>query len=388
MKLKLTGEQEQMLSGKRGEAVRKSMEILVALGDIYDAEKLIPVSNAHISGISIKTIGDAGLKYLEEMSELGARTKIPATLNPACMDLERWRELGIPVNLAEKQLRIINAFKKMGVAPTCTCTPYLEKPPVFGEHLAWSESSAVIFANSVMGARSNREGSPSALASAITGLTPEYGYHLEENRRGNLKVIPEPQLFEDAETWHYSVLGYWIGKSFPESVPVIKGVHPTQDQLKAMGAAMAASGAITLYHIPGLTPEAKRKPEICEVKESVNFGKKEFEDVVAQLDQVQDTDLTCIGCPHCSLEELEKISGKIPKNETWICLSRELMKRAKKRIKLAENTKLVCDTCMVVAPMKEIGYSSIAVDSAKAAHYIPTLVGAKVHFAPLNELFK
>jgi hypothetical protein len=376
-----------MLSGKRGEAIRKSMEILVALGDIYDAGELIPVSNAHISGVSIKTVGDAGLRYLEEMSELGAKTEIPATLNPACMDLERWRELGIPRDLAEKQLRIIKSFKKMGVAPTCTCTPYLEKPPAFGDHLAWSESSAIIFANSVLGARSNREGSPSALASAITGLTPKYGYHLEENRRGNLKVIPEPQLFEDDETWHYSVLGYWIGKSFPESVPVIEGVHPTSDQLKAMGAAMAASGAITLYHVSGLTPEAKRKPEICEVKESVNFGRKEFEDVVARLDQVQDADLTCIGCPHCSLKELEKISGKTPKNKTWICLSRELMKRAGK-IKLAENTKLVCDTCMVVAPMKEIGYSSIAVDSAKAAHYIPTLVGAKVHFAPLKELFE
>lgn len=382
-----------MLSGEEGEATRKAMEILVGLGEIYEAKKLIPIKSAHISGISIRTAGEAGLSFIEKMVDKGAKVEIPTTINPAGMDLQDWEALGAPEELSKKQIRMVEAYQKIGARITCSCTPYMiGNKPSFGEHIAWAESSAVVYANSVLGARTNREGAPSALASAITGLTPQHGYHLDENRSGTLEIKPDPALFKGEETFPYSVLGYWIGKNFPESVPIIKDLNPSLDQHKALGAGMATSGAIALYHMPKITPEAKETPEICETEESVSFNSENLENVVEKLDQTSETDLICIGCPHASLEELQRLSETAGDKEIWACLARDLrnkpeMNKISSLLK-KKNVKLVCDTCMVVAPLSEMGYSSIGVNSAKAAHYAPSLAGVKVHFAPLKELVK
>lgn len=388
----LTKNQEKMLSGEEGPALQKAMEILVALGDIYDSDGLIPIHSAHVSGISLRTSGGAGLKFVEDLADMGAKVYAPTTINPTGIDLESWEELGAPKDLVDKQKRMINAYERMGAEPICSCVPYLTgNRPSFGKHLAWAESSAVVFANSVLGARTNREGAPSALASALTGLTPLYGYHLDENRRGTVGIEPDLELLQGEETFPYSVLGYWIGENFPESVPVLKRVKPNPAQLKAMGAGMATSGAIALYHVPGVTPEAKADPSICEVGKSVGFESSDFEDVVGKLDQVSEVDLVCVGCPHFSLEELEKMPDSVEK-ETWVCLPRKLKRESDEEglSKKFERKKIrfVCDTCMVVAPLREMGYSSIGVNSAKAAHYAPMLAGVKVHFAPLKELIK
>lgn len=381
-----------MLSGEEGSANQKAMEILAALGDIYDAEALIPIYSAHISGISLKTGGEAALKFVEDLASQGAEVYSSTTINPGSMDLENWEEFDISKSLVERQRRMIEAYKKMGSEPTCSCTPYLigNRPP-YGRHLAWSESSAAVYANSVLGARTNREGSPSALASAITGLTPRYGYHLDRNRKGDVTVIPDEGILEGGETWPFSVFGYWVGKNFPNSVPVIKGVRPNLDQLKAMGASMGTSGAIALYHVPDLTPEANRDPDLCRTEESVNFESEDFENVVAELDQTSEAELICLGCPHCSLKELKGLP-KVSKKEVWICLSRKIKEEAKKEgiiNRLMESGfRIVCDTCMVAAPLLEMGYSTIGVNSAKAAHYARSLNGIKVHFAPIKELLR
>src|SRR3990167_6457864 len=184
--MKLTIQEKEMLEGRHGKAVKKSMEILVALCEIYGAERLIDVMSVQVAGVSFHNLGDAGLEFLEEMGKDG-KVKVLTTLNPAGMDLEDWEKLGIEDSFAEKQNRVINAFGKMGVTLTCTCTPYLVgNIPVYGEHIAWSESSAVCFANSVIGARTNREGGPSSLASALTGKTTEYGMHIEKNRQAQI----------------------------------------------------------------------------------------------------------------------------------------------------------------------------------------------------------
>ena len=184
----LTREEERMYEGEEGPAVEKSMEILVALGDIYGAEKLVNITSAQISGVSYKTIGDAGLEFLEELSK-DAQVRVPSTLNPAGVDLEIWKELGFSEEFTKKQLAIVDAYRKMGVSTTCTCTPYLwEMYPHSDHHIAWSESSAVCYANSVLGARTNREGGPGALSAAICGRTADYGYHLDEERHPNLLV--------------------------------------------------------------------------------------------------------------------------------------------------------------------------------------------------------
>jgi predicted aconitase len=181
----LSSKEEKMYNGEYGDTVRKSMEILIALGDIYEAEHLVDISSAQISGVSYKTIGDAGLEYLEDLAtDKNAKAKVPSTLNPAGTDLDNWEELGFPIEFVNKQNRIVDSYGALGISKTCTCTPYLVgNVPRFKDHVAWSESSAVAYLNSVIGARTNREGGPGALAAAICGKTPMYAYHLEENRK-------------------------------------------------------------------------------------------------------------------------------------------------------------------------------------------------------------
>ena len=188
MNMKLTQEEQDMLDGKYGKAVKKSMEILTTLGEIFDAECMVDVYGVQIAGVSYANLGEAGLEFLSEMAEDG-KVRVLTTLNPAGMDRENWKALGIDEEFAKNQNRAIDAFARMGIITTCSCTPYLiGNTPHFGQHLAWAESSAVCYANSVIGAKTNREGGPSALASAITGKTPKYGYHLDENRHGEVLI--------------------------------------------------------------------------------------------------------------------------------------------------------------------------------------------------------
>ena len=199
-----------MLAGRDGYATQKSMQILVALGEIYGADRMIPVTSVQVAGVSYHNLGDAGLEYLENLANKGARARVKTTLNPAGMDLDNWRELGIDEEFAGKQERVIRAFLKMGITASCTCTPYLVgNEPSRGEHIAWSESSAVTYANSILGAYTNREGGPSALAAALTGRTPRYGMHLEENRKPQVHVKVADEL---ATVPDYGTLGYSLGR--------------------------------------------------------------------------------------------------------------------------------------------------------------------------------
>ena len=187
MMLRLSPEERAMLAGDQGAGVRKAMEIIVALGRIYGAERLGPVHSVQVAGVSYHNLGEAGLDFLREWADQGARARVVTTLNPAGMDLRAWRELGFSESFASRQLAVIEAYRRLGARVTCTCTPYLVgNLPQLGDHVAWAESSAVSYANSVLGARTNREGGPSALAAAITGRTALYGLHLDENRRPTL----------------------------------------------------------------------------------------------------------------------------------------------------------------------------------------------------------
>jgi len=207
--MQLTKQEQKMLDGAEGHAVQKSMEILVALGDIYGAKSLIKVGSVQVSGVSYHNLGDAGLEFLNELAKDG-KVKVLTTLNPAGMDLENWQQLGISSEFAEKQNLVIDAFQRMGILVTCTCTPYLiGNLPLYGEHVAWSESSAVTFANSVIGAKTNREGGPSALAAAFVGKTPCYGLHLDENRLPDVHVEVKAELTKLSD---WGALGFAIGK--------------------------------------------------------------------------------------------------------------------------------------------------------------------------------
>ena len=179
----LRPDEERILNGEEGESRRKAMELLLALGKIYGAENTVAITSAHLSGASYKTIGEGGLKYLEDQVKGGASVTIPSTLNPVGMDLRRWNEMHISPEFASKQKRIVELYGKMGIMTTCSCTPYVgPNLPKFGDHVAWAESSALSYVNSFIGARTNREGGPGALAAAILGRTANYGLHLDENR--------------------------------------------------------------------------------------------------------------------------------------------------------------------------------------------------------------
>jgi len=257
--MQLTLEEMEMHAGVMGLATQKAMQILVALGDIYGAKRLIPVSSVQIAGVSYDNLGEAGLQFLSEMAEGGGKACVLTTLNPAGMDIENWQALGISPDFAEKQMRVLETFNRMGITTACTCTPYLiGNLPHYGEHLAWSESSAVCYANSIIGARSNREGGPSALAAAIIGRTPEYGLHLPENRVPTASFKVDARLVENSD---FGALGKLIGEKIEASkaIPYILGMQSvTQENLKSFCASLATYGGSALFHMRGITPEANK----------------------------------------------------------------------------------------------------------------------------------
>jgi len=389
----LTKEQEQMLAGEYGEVVERNFRLLVRLGEIYGADRMIPVGSVQVAGVSYKSIGDPGLEFLEDLASKGAKVKVPTTLNPTGMDLLDWKDLGFPEDFAEKQLQIMDAFEKMGIMMTATCTPYLVgNLPRFKEHIAWSESSAVSFANSVIGARTNREGGPSALAAALCGVTPNYGLHLDEKRKPNFLVKVSTELKDNAD---FGALGYHVGKIVKDGIPYFKGIkNADTDQLKALGAAMAASGAVGLYHVEGITPEAGLFG--TDGLEIIEVGERETHEAYKTLNTGEDPDIIILGCPHASLKEIatlaRKLEGKRLRKPLWICTSRAT-KEAATRMGFTEliekaGGKVVADTCTVVSPIERMGYKTTAVNSGKAANYLPGFCKQQVVFKSIDDLLE
>jgi predicted aconitase len=375
--MELTEEEEAVLAGEIGEGRQWAMELLVGLGRIFGAEDLVPITSAQLAGVSYKTIGEAGLRWLQDVSRVSV-VSVPSMLNPAGMDPNRWEDMGVPEEFAQKQRSILRAYSKMGVELTCTCTPYLiGNSPQFGEHLAWSESNAVSFANSALGARTNREGGPSALASAIIGKTPRYGLHLRQNRLPSAVVEVDP-----GETnVDYGALGVLVGRELGNAIPYFRGIHPTLDELKSLGAAMAASGAIALYHVEDVTPEAMAGLVPEEGLPLIEVGPRDLEEANASLSasvRDQDVELVTLGCPHLSIDELEEVAEFLRDKkrregapELWVCTSKEVKKRAAEAVKTIEEFgKVLVDTCMVVAPIEEVARTT-ATNSGKAATYLP-----------------
>ncbi|WP_423793343.1 aconitase X catalytic domain-containing protein [Methanocaldococcus indicus] len=391
----LTKEEEKILDGEYGEILRRCMNLLVSLGEIYGAEKLIEISSSQVSGVSYKTIGDYGLEFIEDLTKENIKVKVPTTLNPAGMDLDRWREMGISESFAEKQLRIINAFRKLDIEISCTCTPYLTgNVPRFGEHISWAESSAVSYANSILGAKTNREGGPLALASAIIGKTPYYGYHLDENRKANyiIKIDKEAKFKEES---FYGALGYVVGEMLKKDIPYFEDLYrfkPSIEELKLLGATMAASGGIALYHAKNLTAEAKVK-DVIENREVIEIGKEEIMEAYDKLNSADDIDLITVGCPHCSLKEIKEISyllkNKKLKIDLWVCCSIHI-KAISDRMNYTDTIekaggKIIKDTCMVVSPIKNL---NIATNSGKASVYLPSFCKSNVLFDDIKEIIK
>ena len=393
--MELKREEQAMLEGGEGKAAQKAMEILVALGKIYGARRMVPVSSVQIAGVSYDNLGDAGLKFLAEMAEGGGRARVLATLNPAGMDVENWQALGISAEFAEKQEQVIEAFARMNVVTTCTCTPYLVgNVPHYGEHIAWAESSAVCYANSILGARTNREGGPSALAAALTGLTPEYGYHLDARRLPGVTVEVTGRLEGSAD---FGALGKTIGSKLEaaglKTVTYLRGIKEASlENLKSLCASIATYGGAALFHIEGITPEA---PQMTPPAEKFTVADPDLEEAKASMSDPEATeaDFVSLGCPHLSIQEIariaELIEGKKVTKEFWITTARLTKQMADRmgytRIIEASGAKFAADTCCVVAPIRG-RFNVMATDSAKACYYAFAKNKFKTRLLPFDQV--
>jgi len=378
----LTPDEEKMLAGENGETLQKMLELLVALGKVFGAERLVRIRSAQVSGASYKTIGEYGLAWL---SSLDARAVVPAVLNPIGMPRGRWKEMGIEPVFAERQQAVIGAYERLGVNLECTCTPYYLHETSFGDHLAWSESSAVSYANSVIGARTNREGGPGALAAALVGKTPCYGLHLDKNRNPDVVI----EVKSDENDWgiaRYGALGYHTGKLVGNKIPYFLGITPDNDQLKALGAAMAATGAVALYHVKGVTPEARKNRFTISDLEIISIEPAEIDQLFTDIP----VDAVAVGCPHCSPAELIDIArllkGKTVTKPFYVFAAQGVIDNNSMTVNVIERSgaRVYADTCMVVSPVME-QYPAIMVNSGKALAYVPDMCGAVTRVGSIEE---
>lgn len=331
--MKLTQEQKDMLDGKYGKGTAYAMKIQVAIGESFDAERMVPITRAHVA----LSNQEADLWFCEKLLSEGAKCRVTPTVNPGfCLDFFKKRDMVAP-EYADLMQRTHNAYKAIGAQLTYNCTPYIDtNVPNFKEVIAFSESSGTPYANAVWGARTNREGANSALCAAITGYVPEYGLLLDENRKGDILV----EVQADVKTaYDYHIIGM-LGKKIGEGIPVFTGFPKetiTKEALRNLGAQLNTSGAYGMYHILGVTPEA---PDLetafggKEPKRKVVLTNEDKEAILKEISEEgnRKIDFAMFGCPHFTLEEVKyiasKVEGKILKKEMWILVSSHVKEMA------------------------------------------------------------
>ena len=398
--MQLTSEEREMLAGSKGPGCRLAMEVLVEMGESYQAPCLIPVESAHIVVSNHKSACDAGLEILEKFVSLGSKAAVPTTVDPGGIDLE-WRgSYKIPGELLEKQRRIRDAFRALDFIPCWTCIPYLfGQSPRVGDHLGWTESSAVVYVNSILGANTNRETAGVDVAISITGRTPLHGLHLKKKRKGELLIdvrFPYPTREQMV------ILGYFAGLNTAAKIPVLNGIEKIArlEDCIGLGAASAAAGGVALYHIVGITPEAGDiKTAFGEnpIPPPIVFGPRELKDTKGKMCTAQpgSLDAVMVGCPHYTIAEIRDLARllagqKIDRNvRFWIFTHKAnilLAERAGYKSTIEEaGAEFVADTCMVVTYADLCGFSRIMTDSGKCAYYAPTEIASETAFGSIEE---
>lgn len=402
MTLTLNGKDKEMLRGDHGLATKMAMSILVRMAEISGAKELLDITGAHID--STVYIGDAGLEFAEKLASLGAKVSVPTTLNVSGLDEYHWQEWAVSSDWARQAHRQMVAYQSMGTIPTWTCAPYqTEMKPAFGQQIAWGESNAIAFANSVLGARTERYPDLFDICCAITGRAPAIGLHLTENRAGNLLLqlqdIPVELQHRDD---FYPVLGHFMGKVSGEKIPVIAGMNmiPNEDQLKALGAASASSGSVAMFHMVGITPEA---PTI----EDAFQGNQPDKTITVTMDLLRESyqalthtdserlDIVVLGSPHFSLAEFKQIAPMVegkqkhPDVKFLVTSSRAMVQLAKHAGLIDAlqtfGAQLTVDTCILTSPMLPEELKYLMTNSAKFAYYSPGLLNKKVAFGSLKD---
>ncbi|MCL4334172.1 MAG: aconitase X catalytic domain-containing protein [Candidatus Thermoplasmatota archaeon] len=367
--MQLSKDEERIFDGEAGEGPKIAIRLLNSLGELGGAERLIPVKSAHISGVSYKNVGEGGIQFLRKISH---RVNVPTSLNPLGFDIDNGGPVDIDDTFRKKQMEIVEIYREMGVMDSFTCTPYYYyNEPSFGDHISWAESSAIIYVNSLIGARTNRESGPSALAAAIIGKTPDHGLHRKDGRRASVVVNAEGPL----DYTKFAALGLFLGPKLNRNIPIIKGQKGAKGiELKALSAALSATSSIPMFHVEGVTRESdlvEDSPEVMEV------GIKEIEETIGKSSSQQEPELIAIGCPHLSSEELDYIAGLVKGKkkvgpDLFLFTSREVKAKSAGAVKTIENFggKVFSDTCMVVSPLSN-NYKSTGTNSGKASFYLP-----------------
>jgi hypothetical protein len=403
--MKLTQLDQDMLQGRKGPATQMAMSILVRMGEIWDAPELMDISQAHID--STIYVGEAGLEYAERLAGLGAKVIVPTTLNVSGVDEHHWKEWEVPKDWAEKAHRQMKAYQGMGCTPTWTCAPYqTEHKPVFGQQIAWGESNAIAFANSVIGARTERYPDLLDICAALTGRVPAVGLHLTENRAGQvlLRLIDVPSRLQEDDSF-YPVLGHLIGKVAGDRIPVVDGmtVSPAEDQLKALCAAVASSGTVALVHMVGVTPEAptlekafQNKSPQTEMDVTMDDLRQSWQELTTA--EGEKIDMVVLGSPHFSLAEFKKLAPLLegqrrhPSVEFLVTTSRGVRLLAEDAGALesldAFGGRITVDTCILATPMLPKSIKTLMTNSAKYAYYSPGLLGAQVVFGNTNDCIR
>jgi predicted aconitase len=402
MPLHLTPPDQATLAGDLGPAPRLALSILTRLAPVYGATELLDITAAHID--STVYIGAAGLEFAERLASLGAKVAVPTTLNVSGLDEHGWQSWPVPPDWAAAAHRQMLAYQSMGTVPTWTCAPYqTEYRPAFGQQIAWGESNAIVFANSVIGARTARYPDLLDICCAITGRAPAAGLHLTENRAGQVLFALEgvPSSVQADDTF-YPVLGHLLGRIAQDRIPVVTGltVQPTEDQLKALGAAAASSGTVALFHLVGVTPEAptaavafqSRAPEqtVTVTLATLRAARRELTTADGAA-----LHMVVLGSPHFSLAEFSQLApllvGQVchPNVKFLVTTSRAMAHLADRAGALAPlrafGGTLTVDTCILTSPMLPPEIKTLMTNSAKYAYYAPGLLNTTVTFGSLAD---
>jgi predicted aconitase len=408
MSVKLSRHDKQLLDGHQGQGAQMAMRILVRMAEVQEAGELMDVSQAHIDGCGL--LSESSLEFAETLAAKGARVSVPTTLNMVPLDLQNWREFGINEDFAAKAGRQAKAYTDMGCIPTWTCAPYQGYlTPRFGQQIAWGESNAICYANSVLGARTNRYGDYIDICAAITGRVPRCGLHLRENRKGQIlfRLLDIQPAIMQSNTF-YVVLGHLLGSRTADKIPVIEGLpaNASSDQLKALCAAAASSGAVALFHAIGVTPEANTLEEAFQggrPEQVIDISLSDLQESRSDLSTAREgarLDLVVLGCPHFSFDEFRDLAmlvqtetekGKsLHPNVRFVILSCQTSYALLQRsdfINVLTNfgIQVTLDTCVFHTPMVSQDTEVIMTNSGKCAYYAPGELGVQVAFASMAE---
>lgn len=398
--LALTAADQAMIDGKNGKAAQVAMNIIARMAGIMGAEQLIDITQAHIDGC-IYT-GPASLRFAQRLCDWGGRVKVPTSLNSISVDQRRWRQLGIDPASGQPASDLADAYVAMGARPTFTCAPYLlDTAPTFGEQIVWAESNAVLYANSVLGARTMKYPDYLDIAIALTGRAPLSGCHLDHHRHATIEIaLPQWGTVDDS---FYPLLGYHAGLLAPSEIPVITGLaghKPSLDDLKAFGAAFGTSSAAPMFHIVGVTPEAPTLDQALGGKpprKRHQVTPEELKTSWAELNSATDpsVDLVSLGNPHVSVDELARLAAlcrgrsKHDGVQMIVTCGRATYDAAQAAGHIAVleafGAQILNDTCwcMITEPVIPPGTRNLMTNSGKYAHYGPGLVGKKAHFGSI-----